>query len=266
MANPRIRFGRKARGFNPSIPHMSALTLGFAKAAPKLPASLDNTSKFPKDFNFGPMLNDQLGDCTCAAFYHARQIWRAGATSQLATDPDSDVLQLYEKAAGYDPSATNPQTGINPTDNGAQEQVILQYLYKTGAPVGDGTSLDRILAYVEVDPRNVNDVKRTIYDCGVSYIGFVVPTSWTNGQIGTTWDVVPGDTPSNEGHAVILTGYDHDNFNVISWGRRYTMTKAFLQTYVDESYAIADNSWVEATGKTPLGMSASQLVQVMQGL
>jgi hypothetical protein len=27
---------------------------------------------------------------------------------------------------------------------------------------------------VEVDPRNIDDVKRTIHDCGVAYIGFNV--------------------------------------------------------------------------------------------
>jgi hypothetical protein len=53
---------------------------------------------------------------------------------------------------------------------------VLAYLLRRGAPTGpEGQSRDRIDAFVEVDPRNPEDVKRTIQDCEVACIGFNVP-------------------------------------------------------------------------------------------
>ncbi len=263
-----VHFGRKPRAFNPRIAHMSALKYGFAQPAPAIPPAWDNAAGFPAGYDFGVMLNDTLGDCTCAAYYHARQIWTADAAGAAQTEPDSDVLSLYELAAGYDPTATpDPVTGRNPTDQGAQEQTILQYLYNSGAPVGpDGEGVDKIAAYIEVDPGNLDDLRRTIYDCGVAYIGFVVPRSWLAASAPPVWDVVPGDAKSQEGHAVVLTSYDANGFGLISWGARYTMTNAFLATFVDEAYAIADDAWFNNTGKTPLGLTQAQLQACMQGL
>ena len=40
-----------------------------------------------------------------------------------------------------------------------------------------GTSAAELAAYVEVDPRIIDDVKRTIYECGVAYIGL-----WVSGD------------------------------------------------------------------------------------
>ena len=115
------------------------------------------------------MLNDTLGDCTCAAFYHARQVWTYHSTGSTQTAPDADVKLLYEKACGYKPS----QGGEGP---GGNEQHVLTYIQKTGAPIGpDGPPVDKILAFVEVDPRILDDVKRRIYNSGLVYIGFNVP-------------------------------------------------------------------------------------------
>ena len=44
------------------------------------------------------------------------------------------------------------------------------------------------------------------------------------------------------------------------------MTWAFFAKYVDETYAIADNSWVNSGGQTPGGLSLAALEQQMQAL
>ena len=252
--------GRLPRTYLPMV-HMSALLAG--KSLPPPPVAVDNMGKMPQFPNgFGMMLNDRLGDCTCAAFFHARQVWSFNATGTTVTDPDPDVLALYEKACGYNPS--NPST-----DHGGNEQHVLTYLHTQGAPTGaTGLPLDKIVAFVEVDPRNTDDVKRTIADCGVAYIGFNVPQNiMPSGQEPpAVWTVDPSDPPSIGGHAVVLPGYDANGPSVISWGQAYKMTWDFFAKYVDEVYAIADLSWINATHKTPAGMTLAQLEQLMKQL
>jgi hypothetical protein len=53
---------------------------------------------------------------------------------------------------------------------------------------------------------------------------------------------------------------------VISWGSLYTMTPAFFAQFVDEAYALADASWIEATGLSPAGLTIGQLEALMQSL
>jgi len=68
------------------------------------------------------------------------------------------------------------------------------------------------------------------------------------------------------GHAVGLAGYDASGARVISWGQYYTMTWDFFAKYVDEIYAIADQTWVSAKGKTPGGLTLQELEVQMQAL
>ena len=214
--------------------------------------------------NLGMMLNDTLGDCTCAAVYHAIQVWtfRASNGKSLDTEPDADVKMLYELACGYNPKTPGEGPGGN-------EQHVLRYLLKKGAPLGKGgTTTNKIAAFVEIDPRNIDDVKRAIIDCGVAYIGFPVPANIVppNAEPPAVWTVDPSNPKIVGGHAVVLAGYDAKGARVISWGHYYTMTWDFFSTYVDEVYALADQDWIEATGKTPGGISLADLEQQMQAL
>ena len=146
---------------------------------------------------------------------------------------------------------------------------MLKYLLRKGAPTGAaGKTTNKIAAFVEVDPRNVDDVKRTIDYCGVAYIGFNVPANIMpqDANPPAVWNVAPGNPKIVGGHAVVLPGYDANGAKVISWGSYYTMTWSFFAKYVDEVYAIADQDWVQSTGKTPGGITMAELVQQMQAL
>jgi len=264
MIGSHLRFGRQARAFDTRIPHMSALRFGFGKPAIPLPPAKDYSHGLS---GFGMMLNDRISDCTCAAYYHARQVWSYNSTGKMMTEPDSDVEKLYAWVTGYKPKAKAGNPLENPTDRGAKVQDILRYLYRTGAPLGStGSSRDKILGYVEVDPSIPADMKRTIFECGVAYIGFVVPAGWIESSPPRLWDAKPGDPRSKEGHSVILAGYDTDGYVAISWGEKYKMTSAFVSEFVDEAYAIADRKWFNHTGQLPLGMDRGQLETIMQHL
>lgn len=255
-----FKLGRIARAFDPRIPHMSALLAGKTLTPP--PASVDYTKNMPA--NLGMMLNDTLGDCTCAAVYHAIQVWTFNATKgkSIETDPDTNVKKLYELACGYNPNTPGEGPGGN-------EQRVLKYLLRKGAPTGvAGKTTNKIAAFVEVDPRNTDDVKRTINDCGVAYIGFNVPANIMppNADPPAIWTVDPSNPKIVGGHAVVLAGYNANGARLISWGQYYTMTWDFFARYVDETYAIADQDWVDATGKTPGGISLDILEAQMQAL
>ncbi|HUC84518.1 MAG TPA: hypothetical protein VL970_04930 [Candidatus Acidoferrales bacterium] len=257
-ANGPLKLGRLQRTYDPRIPHLSALVAGTTLPPP--PASVDYTKGMPA--NLGMMLNDTLGDCTCAAVYHAMQVWSFNGEGTMATQPDSDVEKLYILACGYNPRVPGEGPGGN-------EQHVLTYLLNTGAPVGPkGAQVHKIAAFVEVDPRNTDDVKRTINDCGLAYIGFNVPQSvQPPGQPPpAVWNYVPNDSKIIGGHAVVLAGYDANGARVISWGQYYTMTWQFFAQFVDEVYAIADSEWIESTGKTPGGLTIEELEVQMKAL
>jgi hypothetical protein len=253
-----FKLGRLSRTYDPRVPHMSALLAGETRPPP--PPSIDYTVGLPA--NLGMMMNDTLGDCTCAAFYHALQVWSAKAQGQIDIEPDSDVEQLYIQACHFNPR----KGGEGP---GGNEQHVLTYLLKTGAPVGpQGKTRHKITAFVEVDPRVTDDVKYAIANCGVAYIGFnvpqyIVPTGEPPPQI---WDVETDNAAIVGGHAVVLAGYDANGARLISWGSYYTMTWAFFAKYVDEVYAIADSSWIEQGGSTPGGLTLAELEVQMEAL
>ncbi len=256
--------GRLHRTYDPRVPHMSALVAG--QTLPPPPTSVDYTAEMAQYYKppryLGMMMNDTLGDCTCAAFYHALQVWTANSGGPMDTEPDMDVEQLYIRACGYNPRVGGEGPGGN-------EQHVLRYLLKSGAPTGPkGHSRHKIAAYVEVDPRNVDDVKRAIHNCGVAYIGFNVPQFLMppNGPPPQKWDVQPTNTTIIGGHAVVLPGYDATGVKVISWGQYYTMSWAFFAQYVDEVYAIADTAWIDAKGTTPGGLTLAELETQMHAL
>src|ERR1700677_2036347 len=254
-----FKLGRLARSHNDKIPMLHTLLEG-QPVEPVQPA-VDYTAGMPAEL--GMMRNNTLGDCTCAAFYHAIQVWSFNSEKQLETEPDVDVVDLYEQACGYNPK----QGGEGP---GGNEQHVLTYILKTGAPFGpDGQQRHKITAFAEVDVKSIDNIKRTIYDQGVAYIGFNVPQYIMppNAPPLAVWDVEPkADNTIVGGHAVVLAGYNASEARVISWGKYYTMTWAFFEKFVDEAYAIADAGWITKFNTTPGGLTLQQLEQAMQAL
>lgn len=161
------KMGRLPRSFDKRIPSYSMLAE--VSNLPALPEAVDHIAKMPADF--GMMGNATLGDCTCAAYYHARQVWTFDASKNEVTEPDRHVLALYQMACGYVP-------GKPDTDQGGNEQDVLKFLLNTGAPVGgDALARNRILAYFEIIASRQQDLRRAIYECGVAYIGINLPQS-----------------------------------------------------------------------------------------
>ena len=196
-------------------------------------------------------------NCTIAGCGHADQVWTFNATPPMLTASDPVVLSAYEAWCGYvdgDPS----------TDQGGVEQDVLTSWSKS---TFNGRAL---AAFVEVDPRNLDDLRRAVFDCGVAYIGLDIPAYLENGLTapGSVWDVDPSaDNSIVGGHCVTLAGYDaNGNFRAISWGSYYTLTSAFLLQRMDEAYGLVSPDWMKATGQTPAGLTVAQWQAQMAAL
>jgi len=219
-------------------PRTLQLTSYMKAGAPPSPPSKEDYAKAVAKWPV--MLNDKLGDCTCAAAGHMIEQWTT-YSKKAFTPTDQDILTAYEAVSGYDPT-----TGQN--DDGALMLDVLNYWRGTG--VGN----HKIDAFVAVDPSNRTDVMDAIYLFGNCYIGVQLPVT---AQTQRVWAVPtggptgPGAPGSWGGHAIPIVAYDHRNLTVVTWGTLKRMTWGFLQTYCDEAYAVLSMDWFNGQGVAP---------------
>ncbi len=251
-----LRFGRYPRVADPGIRHLESL-VNVATLTPPPYISWDTV--LPS--NVGMMLNDQLSDCVEAGAGHGLQVWTAEASGTILTPTDQDIEQLYEEAAGYVP-------GDPSTDNGSTLTEVLAYWMKTGIQTPRGKNL--LAGRVEINPRDPLQMKSVIAEMGFAYVGFNVPAWFADAVQSDTlpdlWDVNPsGDNTIVDGHCVVLPAYGpKGHYDVISWGSKaYRMTPAFAKQFVNEGYGLLNETWLEANGKTPYGMTWAQLQAAM---
>ena len=217
----------------------------YTAALPASPASADYSAKIT---SLGMMRNADLGDCTCAAIGHIIQSWTANAGIQFIPS-DNDILSLYERACGYNPSDPS-------SDQGGVETDVLNYWRKN--PVAGHT----LSAYAAVEPGNHADVQDAVWLFGAAYIGVALPIScqsqdvWTVPASGTSGDGMPG---SWGGHAVPVVGYNSRGLTCITWGSLKRMTWQFWDTYCDEAYALIGPDWIEKNGVSPSGFDIATL-------
>jgi hypothetical protein len=204
---------------------------------------------------WGVMLNDTLGDCTCAACGHLVIDWTANASTAVVL-PDSDILSLYEGSCGYVP-------GDPSTDNGGFCLDVLNYWRTNGIGAGG----HNIAAYASLDIFNTEQVRQAIALFGGIYVGIGLPLS-AESEVGGLWRCsasTPGDAWSWGGHCIPVIGYETRNdikggiYTCVTWGGLQRMTHNFLQQYCDESYAILTTDWIEADRLAPPGFDLATL-------
>ncbi len=193
--------------------------------------------------NWGMMLNDQLGDCTCAGCGHGLQVWSANSETEV-TLPDSAILSAYEEWCGY-------VNGNPSTDNGGVELDVLTDWRKTSLHG------HKLFGFADPTVQDLDEIRQAIYLFGGVYIGMNVP-NFIMENIPPVWDVTADDGGIDGGHCVFVCGYDSGTFTFISWGAVYKMTVAFWNQYVDEAHALLSRDWIGAKG-APDGFDLTQL-------
>ena len=200
--------------------------------------------------SWGMMLNDKIGDCTCAAAGHIIQ--QTTTYSGRAFVPsDSAILEAYCAVSGY-----NPATGAN--DNGAALLDVLKFWRNVG--IGG----HKIGAFVETNPAVDGETKSSIDLFGSCYVGVNLPYTAQRQQ---TWDVpwygprlwaAPGTWG---GHCVPVVAYDSTGLVCVTWGDLKRMTWRFFHAYCCESYALLTPDWFDAAGKAPNGIAVDLLTR-----
>jgi hypothetical protein len=190
-------------------------------------------------------LNDTLGICVVAAEAKHTRSWTQNATGNAATITNAQILDVYEKGAGYNPSDPS-------TDQGWDLLSALAYWQKTG--IGG----HKIGAYAAINPKHHNMVRSATYLFGGLYIALSLPISAQN---QTVWDAASGSsgTPGSwGGHCVTIQAVENDQPIVRTWGYAQPCTWAFIDKYCDEVYAIISPDYLSG-GKTIAGLDIAGL-------
>jgi hypothetical protein len=193
-------------------------------------------------------LNDQLGDCTCAAMAHLVQAWTLANGSEVIPT-EADVLAAYEGACGYNPADPS-------TDQGGVELDVLNYWRATG--IGG----HKIAAFVALEPQNRDHVRASCFLFGGCYLGVALPISaqsqdvWSVAIGGDQGDPTPG---SWGGHAVPIIGYNPTGPVCITWGQPKQMTWEWFDAYCDEAYCVLSADWAQAGKPAPSGFDLAAL-------
>lgn len=221
-----------------------------AVVLPTIPSSFTAVGTKVKSW---PMYgNDRLGDCTCAAAGHMIQAWNAAAL-RFANPPTEQAIEHFYI----------PVTGSQ--DDGRVELDVLNAWRHTGIGTVPGL-IDKIGAYVSVDPQNLAHVKAAIYLFGGVYTGIALPRS-AQGQ--SEWKVVPG--PNSQpgswgGHAVPYFAFTKSTFTLCTWGELMRMTTGFHKEYTEECYAIISPDFINSAGETPQGFNMAALTADLAAL
>lgn len=246
-----LKFGAKPREWRPTL-HYAALRAN--KTLNPIPSSVDYTTGMPT--NFGMMLNDTLGDCVCAAINHGRQVITFNGINDERTTPDADVLTTYEQACGYNPSDPS-------SDGGCDLGAVLSYWSKPGQSIPGGAN--KILGYVEVDVSNDEDLNSAIYECGGLLVATAIYSNVYVSPIPEVWNY--DATASIIGyHGVWVPGYGTAGRPFITWGQKCTFSPEYWSKAVDQAYAVIDEGWLNASGRTVAGLNLSQLQEILTAI
>ena len=197
-----------------------------ASLFPKLPPPPDVVDWSCGKTDWGMMGNDRLGDCVFAGAAHFIQVATL-ATTQIVTPPDDQIIQMYEKWAGYNPADPS-------TDQGYIEADFLDHWLK------EGYCGQNLIAHISTDPKNLDHVKKSVNFFGPAYMGVVLPIS---AQTQAVWDVVDHDGGVWGGHCMIVVSYDSFGPTFITWGGLKRATWAWWEKYVDESHSLLLEAW-----------------------
>lgn len=216
----------KMRMMHATLQHMA--TLGQPPAASNdYVAAVDKVT----GGDWGMMLNDKEGCCTCADSGHTLMV-RSANTGTMIKAPDSEIEKMYSAVSGFDPR--RPQL----TDNGAEETMVCRYMETVGL-MGHKSVASSPLFGGTCSPHSLDLIRWTIQLFGHCRIGVNLPRGaedqFENHQ---PWDV-KNDLTVDGGHDVPLVKYDGQFFYCVIWGRLQPITIPWMMKFAEEAHVEA---------------------------
>jgi hypothetical protein len=238
----QVKLGRHRPWVHSSANHRILKMAKYVKAMPPAPDAVDYGTRIK---SWGMMMNDSLGDCTCACAGHLIMAWSSMTGTEI-DPPDNAILKAYEDVGGYKPGNPN-------TDNGCIETDVLNYWVSTGI------AGNKACCFAAINTKNHSEVKLAAYMFGGIYLGVGLPLTAQNQTVWSTVSTTGYGVPNSwGGHAVPVLAYNPSILSVITWGNRLNMTWDFWDNYVDEAYAIINTSWLVGD-KCPAGFDLPTL-------
>lgn len=222
------------------------------------------TPKPPDDFGhyeisgeLGMLGNDRVGDCVFAGAAHETMILgQEGGHKPAFTD--ESVLSDYSAVTGY-------VEGDESTDRGTEVRQAMKYRKATGVEDAHGRR-HHIGAYLQIRPKDIDQIVQATYVFGVVGIGIEFPESAMNQfDQGLPWSVVEG-SQIDGGHYVPIVGRKDGNLLCVTWGRVQPLTPEFLGTYCDEAWVFVSASALGPDGQTPEGLDKALLLSALKSL
>jgi len=193
-----------------------------------LPVAPD-TVPVPTVDNWGMLGNDTHGDCTFAGIVHARMAHAAVLGITETFPSDTDVVNTYLSYTGG-------------ADQGAVEADLLKF-WQNNDLFGS-----KLTAFAPTDHADLDELRSVIASYGLAYIGVQLPVTFSDQfRNNQPWDLTgtPADNQIEGGHCIILVGYDKDHVQCITWGKVQQITWRWLQSYMEESWALITPEIVE---------------------
>ncbi|WIM92729.1 hypothetical protein ACTOB_004683 [Actinoplanes oblitus] len=239
--------------------------LGYLDQPPDTPAyGLQPDGRFHLgDLRVDLAAGESLGEvgfqnCVPAALALLAQSWYAAAKEQY-TPTLEDTLKIYERVSpfrrdpghGHDHQLTVSGRRKAQNDFGASLLLALKLWVNQERPLAG--LLPDARAFLEIEPRNLDQVREAVLRFGGVLLGLALPQSIRDGKgvprdawyvpgYGPVYDATPGSLSS---HCVAITGYSSREFYCLSAGRVRRLSPEFLLTYAEEAYTVVQPSTLE---------------------
>lgn len=212
--------------------------------------------KDPMDPTLPPNF-DGAGNCVLASAGHETMVWskESGKRVHIA---GIDALEDYAALTGYDIA-----TGAN--DEGTEPRAALDYRRHIGIRDSDGNR-HRIEAYISLEPGNMEHLRAAMWlfhAVGFSFsAGQSVVDQFDRQRI---WTYVPGQEMMAYHYVPLIAWGENDVIECVSWGRRQSMTKNFVERNGAEAWAMLSMDMLHA-GRSPEGFDLAGLLETLRAL
>jgi len=207
--------------------------------------------------NWGMMLNDQLGCCTCSDSGHTLML-RTANTGTWHYPSDADIMTMYRACSGYDPS-------VPASDQGCDENVVCQYMMDTGLAGHKSVGTAPIVTG-RMDSAALERIRWGVQLFGAVRLGVNLPDNAEQQfDAGVPWTVV-GTPEIDGGHDVPVVKYDGAYFYVVTWGKLQKVSRDWLLQYVEEAHVEMYPDFLMSTGLTPAKFDMNTLIADMREL